>query len=134
MRLEHDYHASMPELARTLDGGAHLCRVVTVVVVDGRALEDAQELEPPMRAGKSLERRRDVGEAHTDLDRHRRRRGRVGDVVPASLAQVDATELPALMCDGEGSLAAAAVIRRFGEAVGHLPRGRRQGDGAFVVR
>ena len=87
-----------------------------------------------MRAGKSLERRRDVGEAHTHLDRHRRRRGRVGDVVPAALAKVDATELAALMRDAEGSLAAAAVIRRFGEAVGHLPRGRRQGDGAFVVR
>src|SRR5438046_485919 len=103
MRLEHDDHASMPELACALDGGAHLRRVVTVVVVDGRALEDAKELEPSMRARKSLERRGDVGEAHTDLDRHRRRRGRVGDVVPAALPKVDATKLAAFMRDAEGS-------------------------------
>jgi hypothetical protein len=41
MWLEDDDQPPMPELARRVDRGADLSRVVRVVVIDGRALEGA---------------------------------------------------------------------------------------------
>src|ERR1700692_4720462 len=50
--LEDDDQPAVTQFARRFDGRAHLGRGMRVVVVDGRALEDAQELHAPVRAGE----------------------------------------------------------------------------------
>ena len=85
MRLEDHEQAAMTQLAGRLDRRAHLRRVVRVVVVNRRALEDAEKLQAAMGAGERVQRRGDVVESDAELERHRGRRGRVLDVVAAGL-------------------------------------------------
>src|ERR1700736_4307226 len=88
VRLEHDDQPAVAHLARGLQRGTHLGRMVRVIVVDGSALEDAQELEPPVRAGESREGPRHVFEAHAELERDSGGCGRVLHVVPARLTEI----------------------------------------------
>src|ERR1700704_455172 len=82
VRLEDNDQPAVTHLARGLQRGAHLRGMVSVIVVYRRALEDAQELEPPVRARKPRQGARHVLEAHAKLERHRGGRG-VLAVVPA---------------------------------------------------
>src|SRR5258708_4567703 len=108
MRLKHDYQAAVSELARRLQGRPNLRRMVPVVVVDGRALEHADELKPTMGTWESLQGSRHVGEAHPALERHRSSACRVLHVVTPWLAKVDRAELPVLVVNRERTALAAA--------------------------
>src|SRR5579859_5372076 len=133
VRLEDDEQPAVPQLPRRLDGGAHLGRVVAVVVVDGGALEEAEQLEPAVRAGEMLERGGDLFEVDADLERHRGSAGRVLDVVPAALAQVDAADRAPAVMDGEGPVLVAAIVGAVVEPVSDLARPRCQRPSAGVV-
>src|SRR2546422_11383653 len=105
----------MPHLTRRLKCGPHLGRMVCVVVVDRRALEHAEKLQPPVRAGESLEGARYVGEAHAQLERHRGGSGRVPHVVAAGLPEGDPAPLvPAVMNRGWGAPTTPIVGRLAG--------------------
>src|SRR5258708_7251662 len=65
--LKYHDEAPVSKLASCLQRGPDLGRMVRVVVIYGCALEHAQELEPPVRARKTLERTSHVGEAHAAL-------------------------------------------------------------------
>src|SRR5438874_745980 len=110
MRLEDHDQPAVPQLPRRLDGGAHLGGVMAVVVVNGGALKQAQQLEPAVRAGETLERGGDLLEMDADLQRHGGCAGGVLDVVPAALAQVDAADRTAPVMDGERARLVAAVV------------------------
>src|ERR1700682_148220 len=95
MRLEDDDQAPVTELSRRVDRGAHLRRVVRVVVVDRRSLERAQEFQAPVRAREGFQAGHHVRVRDADLERHRGGAGCVLDVVAPGLRQGDATELRA---------------------------------------
>src|SRR2546423_9092200 len=133
VRLEDHEQAAVPELSRRLDGGANLGGMVAVVVVHGGALEQAEQLQPAMRSREMLERNGDLLEVDADLERHSRGAGRVLDVVPAALAQVDAAERQPAVMDGERPRLVAAVVGALVEAVRDLARLGRQRARAGVV-
>src|SRR5216684_4157725 len=66
MRLENDDEAAMPQLSCGLEGRPHLGRMVRVVVVDRRALKNAEKFEPAARAREALEGPGHFGEAVRD--------------------------------------------------------------------
>src|ERR1700726_505450 len=89
MWLEDHYQAAMAELARRLQGGTHLVRMMPIVVINRRALEYADELAPPVGPREPLQRTSHIREAHTQLQGHGRRACRVLPVVATRLAKVD---------------------------------------------
>src|SRR6202158_1363970 len=134
VRLKHDDEAAMAQLASRLQRGPNLGRMVRVVVIDGGALEHAEELETPGGARETFERTGHVGETHAQLERHRRCRGRVLHVVPAWLPEVDPSELVSGMVDRKGTVFVAAVVGALAEAVRDAPGRRLERSRAFVVR
>ena len=107
--------------------------MVRVVVVDGRALVDAQELHAPVGARKRVQRSRDVVEADAQLERHGSRAGGVLDVVPTGLAEVHMAEQVGAAVDRKRPHRLAAIGRAVAEPVGHLPRPRPQLPRELVV-
>src|SRR5713226_4910278 len=132
--LKHDDEAAMPQLSRSLQRGPHLGRVVRVVVIDGGALEHAEELQPAMRAREPFQRAGHVREAHAQLERHRGGRGRVLHVVPAGLAKVDPSQLVPRVVDRERPAFIAAVVGTLAEAVRDASGGGLERARALVVR
>ena len=133
MGLENDDQAAVAQLARGLDGGPHLGRMVRVVVVDGRALEHTKEFHAPVCAGKRVQRARHVAEADAELQGHRRGARRVLDVVPARLPQVDVAQQVEPAIDRERTRRFAAIGRVVTKPIGDLARLRLQLPRELVV-
>src|SRR5438270_4995432 len=133
VRLEDHEQAAVPELSRRLDGCAHLGGMVAIVVVYGGALEQPEQLQPAVRPREMLERNGDLLEVDANLEGHGRGAGRVLDVVPAALAQVDAAERQPAVMDGERPRPVAAVVGALVEAVCDLARLSRQRARAGVI-
>src|SRR5260370_37437371 len=133
MWLENDDEAAMPQLTCGLEGGPHLRRMVRVVIVDRRALKNAEELEPAVRAGEALEGPGHFGEAHAQLQRHGGGSGGVLDVVASGLPEVDPAQLLPGGMQRKGAALTAAVVGAFTEAVCDSPGGRVERERALVV-
>src|SRR5712692_5331225 len=123
----------MPKLSCGLEGGAHLRRMVRVVVVDRRALKNAQEFEPAVRAGEALEGPGHFGEAHAQLHRHGGGRGGVLHVVASGLPEVDRAELLPGVMKRKGAALTATVVGALAEAVRDSPGGRFERERALVI-
>src|SRR6202521_3298463 len=134
MRLENDDQATVTELSRCVDRGSDLRRVMCVVVVDGRALERAEELQTPVRPRKGFQSHHDVRERDSDLERHGGGARRVLDVVAAGLPQVDAAELVAAEVDRKWTDGLRAVSRVVAKAVRDAPRLRLELACQLIVR
>src|SRR5256884_297535 len=134
VRLEDHEQAAVTELAGRLDRRAHLRRVVRVVVVNRRALEDAEKLQAAMGAGERVQRRGDVVESDADLESHRGRSRRVLDVVAAGLPQVDVSQQVDAAIDRKRTGMLAAIRSALAKAVGDLARLRLELARELVIR
>src|SRR5260370_11382344 len=133
MWLENDDEAAMPQLTCGLEGGPHLRRMVRVVIVDRRALKNAEELEPAVRAGEALEGPGHFGEGHAQLQRHGGGGGSVLDVVASWLPEVDPAQLVPGVMQRKGAALTATVVGAVAEAVSDSSGGRFERERPLVI-
>src|SRR5882672_12773918 len=134
MRLEDDDEPPVAELPCRLDRRPDLRRVMCVIVVHSGSLERAEKLQAAVRAREGLQRGRDVGEWNSDLEGHRGCAGRVLNVVPSGLPQVDPAKLFSIVVDGKGADGLGAISSVLAEAVRDPPRLRLELSSQVVIR